>query len=333
MAGETEASTGSTRQAIPKTMRAAAINRFGGPEVLTLHELPVPELDSAEVLIAVDTAGVGSWDADMRGGWWPTGRPRFPVVLGTDGAGIVVALGSRVHRFKLGDAVYSYSWMNPKGFYAKYVAVPADVAARIPPSLDLERAGAIPTVGLTALQGIDDALHLKRGQSIIVHGATGGVGSLAVQFARWRGARVLATARGEDGLKFVRDLGAELAIDGTREDLGAVARGVAPGGVDAVLGFVGGESLERCIDAVRHGGRVAYPNGVDPEPKRRRGVEIVAYDAVPGIEEFEKLGRAVVSARLKVPIAAEYPLADAAKAHERLAAGHVLGKIVLRTRR
>jgi NADPH2:quinone reductase len=313
-------------------MHAAAIDRFGGPEVLSLHILPVPKLDPGEVLIAVDTAGVGVWDAEMRDGTLASSRTRFPLVLGTDGSGVVAAMGSGVRRFKPGDRVYSYAFENPKGgFYAEYVAVSSKMVAHIPKSLDLEHAGAIPTTGLTALQGIDDALHLKKGESIIIHGATGGVGSLAIQFAKLRAARVLATASGEDGLEFVRGLGADSAVDGRHGDIVAAAREFAPSGIDAVLGLVGGDSLERCLDTLRPDGRVAYPNGIDPEPKKRRGIHIVSYDAVPGVREFDRLGRAVEAAKLTVPIAAVYPLADAAKAHERLAAGHVLGKIVLRT--
>src|SRR4051794_7111036 len=95
---------------LPKTMRAAAIDRFGGPEVLTLHTLPTPMPDDREVLIALDTSGVGVWDAEMRAGWYPAGQPQFPLVLGSDGAGTVVAVGSRIRRFKVGDLVYSYSF-------------------------------------------------------------------------------------------------------------------------------------------------------------------------------------------------------------------------------
>ncbi|MEA2816081.1 MAG: NADPH:quinone reductase, partial [Rhodospirillaceae bacterium] len=100
---------------IPETMRAAALEHFGGPEVLTLMELPVPVPEAGEVLIAVNTAGVARWDADMRAGWWPGGRPRFPLVLGTDGSGTIAALGPRVRRFAIGDEVYAYSFANPKG--------------------------------------------------------------------------------------------------------------------------------------------------------------------------------------------------------------------------
>jgi NADPH:quinone reductase-like Zn-dependent oxidoreductase len=317
--------------AIPRTMRAAAIDRFGGPEVLSIHELPVPVLDPNEVLIALDTAGVGVWDAEMRAGWFPGGQPRLPLVLGTDGAGSVAAVGSRIRRLEVGDLVYSYSFANPKGgFYAEYVAVLADKVAPIPARLDLEHAGAIPTTGLTALQGIDNALHLKKGETILIHGASGGVGTLAVQFAKLRGARVFASASGEDGVALVLRLGADTAVDGRRADIAAAARHFAPEGVDAVLALAGGNPLERCLDAVRRGGRLAYPNGVEPEPTKRPGIEIVSYDAVAGVREFERLGRAVEQARLQVPIAAAYPLAEAARAHERLAAGHVLGKIVLR---
>jgi NADPH:quinone reductase-like Zn-dependent oxidoreductase len=316
-------------------MRAAAIDRFGGPQVLTLHLLPVPTIESGEVLIAIHTAGVGSWDADMREGWSPDGRrPRFPLVLGTDGAGTIAAVGSRVRRFAPGDIAYSYSFTNPKGgFYAEYVAVAAENVGRPPDFLTLKEAGAIPTIGLTALQGVDDVLQIKRGEAVVIHGAAGGVGSLALQFAKMRGARVLATASGKDGLRFVRRLGADAAADGRHDDLAAAARRFAPDGVDAVLALAGGSALTRLLDAMKRGGRVAFPNGVEPAPRKRRGIRVMAYDGTPGVREFERLGRAIEEARITVPIAASYPLEQAASAHKRLAKGHVLGKIVLRIRK
>jgi NADPH:quinone reductase-like Zn-dependent oxidoreductase len=318
--------------AVPETMRAAAIERFGGPAVLKLRELPVPVPGPEEVLIALHTAGVGSWDAWHRQGGDAPRRARFPMVLGTDGAGTLAARGSRVRRFELGERLYAYDY-DRRGFYAQYVAVAADHAARVPKALDLRHAGGVPCIGLTALQGIDDALRVRKGQAVAVHGASGGVGHLALQFAKRRGARVLATASGADGLALVRRLGADAAVDGKRENLTEAARRFAPDGLDAVLALAGGSALERLLDAVRDGGRLAHPNGVEPAPRKRRGIEMLRYDGIPGVREFARLGRAIEEARLKLHIAAAYPLAEAAKAHQRIEAGHVLGKIVLRIAR
>ena len=318
------------RPSIPSTMRAAALDRFGGPEVLTIHELPVPTLDADEILIAVHTAGVGTWDADMRAGWWPEGEPTFPLVLGSDGSGTVVDAGRSVRRLAIGDRVYCYSFANPKGgFYAEYVAVAADKAAPIPRTLSMKQAGGAATVGLTALQGIENALRVKRDEIVIIHGATGGVGSLAIQFAKLRGARVIATARGEAGLQFARRLGADDAVDGQDGDIAAAARRFSSKGVDAVLATVGA-GLEQVIETVRKGGRVAYPNGVEPAPKERPGIEIISYDGQSGVREFEALNEAIEQRHVVLPIAAEFRLDQAARAHQRLAAGHLLGKIVLR---
>ena len=324
----------SRQMRLPATMRAAAIDRPGGPAVLKLHVLPLPELDPGEVLIAVHTAGVGSWDADLRGGWFPGGRPRFPLVLGTDGAGTVAAVGSRVRRFAVGQRVISYHWDNmfgKGGFYAEYVAVPAENVAPVPRPLDLTHAGAVPATGLTALQGVDDALHLKRGETVIVHGASGAVGTLAVLFAKRRGARVFASASGDDGAALMRRLGADASVNSRRADLAEALRRFAPAGADALLAFAGGRALTRCIDALRRDGRIAYPHGIEPAPRKRRGIAVTAYDAAVGMREFERFNRAVTAARLQVPIGGRFPLARAADAHRRLA-GHVLGRIVLRIR-
>jgi NADPH2:quinone reductase len=318
---------------LPQTMQAAAIDRAGGPEVISMHTLPVPGPAADEVLIAVSTAGVASWDVGLRRHPQSIKHSAFPLVLGTDGAGLVAAVGAKVQGFKVGDQVYSYSWDNPHGgFYAEYVAVPAERVGHVPSSLTLRQAGAIATTGLTAIQGIDDALHLKAGDTLIIYGASGGVGSLALQFAKLRGVKVLATASGEDGLAFVKELGADAGVDGRHGDIAAAAHAFAPGGVDAVLALAGGDTLERCIDALRPGGHVAFPYGVEPEPKARAGVPIVRYNAIPGVKEFERLNSAIAAVKLKVPIQAEFPLAEAAKAQERVEAGHILGKIILRVR-
>jgi NADPH:quinone reductase-like Zn-dependent oxidoreductase len=319
--------------AVPETMRAAAIDKAGGPEVITLHTLPVPRPAADEVLIAVHTAGVAPWDVSVRQHPDALKHLHFPLVLGTDGSGVIAAVGSQVRGFKPGDEVYTYSWDNPQGgFYAEYVAVPAKLVGHLPPGMSLRDAGAIATTALTAIQGIDDNLHIKPGETLIIHGAAGGVGSLALQFARLRGARVLATVTGEDGASFVKRFGADAVVDGRHGDIPAAARQFAPQGIDAVLGLAGGDSLERCLDTLRPGGRMAFPFGVRPEPATRAGISIVSYNAIAGAQEFERLNQAIIAAKLQVPIEAEYPLTDAAKAQQRVEAGHVLGKVVLRIR-
>ena len=314
---------------IPETMRAATIDRFGPPSVLKIRQLPVPRVGRRDVLIRIDTAGVGIWDAEIRGGWWPGGgRPTFPVVLGTDGSGRVVGVGASVRRFRVGDRVHAYEFTGSRGgFYADYAAVPERAVGRIPRGMSLRDAGAMTVTGLTALQGVD-ALRLRRGETVVIHGASGGVGTLALQFARLRGARVIATATGRDGLALVRRLGADAAVDGRRRDLAEEIRRLAPGGVDAVLAFAG-RNLPACLDALKErGGRLAYPNGVEPVPRKRRGVRTTSYDAKADARRFQALRRASEALRLRVPIGAAYRLADAAKAHRRVE-GHVLGKVVL----
>ena len=315
---------------LPQTMAAAAIDRGGGPEVLTVRHLPVPKPDAGEVLIALNTVGVGPWDVHIREHPDAEGGRGFPRILGVDGAGRVAEVGSAVHGFKVGDPVYSYVWNNVHGgFYAQYVAVPASAVGHIPKGVDLKSAGAMAVSALTAIQGVDDALHVKQGETLIIHGASGGVGSLAIQFAKLRGARVFATASGDDGVSFVKRLGADAAIDGRKGDIRAAVREFAPGGVDAVLALAGGEALEACIDQLRPGGRMAYPGGVSA-PKARAGLSPVEYDALTGPQQYTRLNQAIVASKLEVPIAAEFPLSDAAGAHRAMEAGHVLGKIVLR---
>lgn len=315
---------------IPLTMRAVAIDGYGGTETIEVREMPVPRPAAHEVLIRIDTAGVGSWDLDVRDGDVKM-EHGFPLVLGTDGAGVVVDVGTRVTRFKRGDRVYAYVFDNKNGgFYAEYTAVLAKYVGRVPKVLDLQRAGAVTVIGLTALQGVDDALKLQSGESVIVHGASGNVGMIAAQFAKWRGARVLATASGEDGVAFVQHLGIDDVIDGKEDDIVLAARRLAPEGVDAVLGFAGGEGLLRCIDALAKGGRVAYPNGVEPAPRKRSHVRMQSYDAEASPEKFAALNRAIVGSTLQVPIAKAFPLDRAADAHRLIERGHVLGKIVLR---
>jgi NADPH2:quinone reductase len=319
------------RSAVPATMHAAAMSAFGDPGVLSIRTMPVPQPNANEVLIAVLAAGVGSWDPKIRSGdWADDDDTEFPLIPGIDGCGTVAVVGSNVSRFSVGDFVYSYSYENPKGgFCAEYVSVAAGKVAPVPEGLDAITAGALPAIGLTALQGVDDAAEIEAGETVIVHGASGNVGMIAVAFAKLRGARVLAIASGKDGVDLARSLGADEAIDGKADDIEEVARRFAPEGVDAVLAFVGGKELTRCLDTVKDGGRLAYPNGIEPEPRKRRGLKITSYDAESGVRPFERLNAAVEQSRLQVPIAAVFPLDEITRAHERIEHGHVVGKVVL----
>lgn len=313
----------------PTTMLAAAIDHGGGPEVLSIHRLPVPKLQAGQVLIKVHAAGVGVWNAGQR--QHPAESARYPLVLGTDGAGVVAAIGPNVSGFKVGDRVYGVADGMASGFYAQYVVTRADEIAHIPKGIALTEAGVLAVSGLSALQGIDDMLHLKAGDTLIIHGASGAVGTLAVQFAKQRRVKVLATVTDDAGAELVTSLGADAVVNGKTGDIVAAAKRFAPDGVDAVLGLAGGDALERCIDGLRHDrrGRVAYLYGIAPVPQPRLGIEMTLYSYIPGRREFARLNTAVESTYLRIPIAAQYPLSGAAAAHQRLMAGHLLGKIVL----
>jgi NADPH:quinone reductase-like Zn-dependent oxidoreductase len=319
---------------VPATMRAAVIDRFGPPSRLKIRNVPVPDIGPTEVLIALHGAGVGIWDAKIRDGTWAEGTETFPLILGVDGAGYVVAKGGRVRRFEVGERVWAYQYENPKGgFYAEYVAVDAESVGSPPEHLRLLEAGAGACTGLTALQGIEDHLGVRRKETVLVFGATGAVGSLAVQFAKSRGARVIATASGAKATRFVLDLGADAAFDARKEHGVERLDSLAPDGLDAVLALAGGDALEQCLERVRSRGRIALPNGVEPEPRRRRGIQVMKYDGIAGPREWTRLLAAAKKAKLRVPIDKAYPLERAADAHERVEQGHVLGRVALRIRR
>src|SRR5687767_9991618 len=240
-------------------MRAAAIDRFGGE--VTPHTLPVPQVGPDEILIRVESAGVGAWDPFEREGGFAKMlglKPTFPYVLGSDGAGTVEDVGENVSGFAKGDRVYAMALANSKGgFYAEYVAVKAADASKIPSTLTVAQAGVLPVDAITALRGLDDTLGLKPGESVLIFGASGGIGHLAVQLAKRMGARVFAVASGDDGVALAKRLGADAVVDGHTGDVIAAARRFAPAGLDAALLTAGGKAAERALEAVRDGGRVA----------------------------------------------------------------------------
>ena len=315
------------------TMKAVAIDQFGGPEAMKVRDLPVPRPAPDEILIRVESAGVGAWDPFEREGGFAElfgSQPNFPYVLGSDGAGTVVAVGGRVSRFKPGDRAYAFGLMNPKGgFYAEYVAVKADDASHVPGTLSPEEAGVMPVDAMTALRGLDDTLGLKPGESVMIFGAGGGIGHLAVQLAKRMGARVFAVASQDDGVALARRLGADAVADGRRDDVAAAARRFAPVGLDAALLTAGGEAADNALAAMRDGGRVAYPNGVEPEPRARPGVTVRNYDGMPDPQAIEKLNRLIEAGPFHVHVARAFPLNQAVEAHRALDE-HYLGKLALR---
>jgi NADPH:quinone reductase-like Zn-dependent oxidoreductase len=315
---------------IPQTMKAAAIDRFGGPGVLKLKSLPVPRPRAKQVLIRLDTAGIGVWDPEVRAGEVELGpRRKFPRVIGNDGAGVVVAVGSGVRRFKVGDPVYAFAYAG--GFYAEYVAVPADDVARIPPRLDPREAGALGADGITALRGLDDTLRLKARETLMIFGASGGIGHIAVQLAKRIGARVLAVASRADGVALVRRLGADVAIDGQADDVAEAARAFSPRGLDAALVLAAGKGLDDALATMKKGARLAYPNGIDPEPRAPRGVRVRGYDGTPAREAFQRLNRLIGSRPFHVELGRVYRLEDAADAHRQVEKHH-LGKLAFEIR-
>ena len=222
--------------------------------------------------------------------------------------------------------------MNPKGgFYAEYAVVDADHVFPIPGGLTVEQAGAMPVDAITALLGLDDTLGLTEGESVLIFGAGGGLGHLAVQLAKRMGARVFAVASGEDGVALAERLGADAVVNGRADDVIEVASAFAPDGLDAALLAAGGEAAERVLATLRDGGHVAYPRGVQLEPQARPGVAVKEYvgdDAGP--EQFKKLNRLIASGPFEVHVARAFPLEQAAEAHRTLDE-HYLGKLALRT--
>lgn len=304
-------------------MRAVAIEGFGGREKLRVVDLPKPEAGPGEVLVCIRAAGVGPWDAKTREGFF--GERSFPYVLGVEAAGVVEGVGSGVSGFGEGDEVIYHGG----GGYAEYSAVSAEKAARKPSSLSFEEAAGVPVAGVTAYQGLVEEIGIKEGETVLIAGAAGGVGTMAVQIGASLGARVFGTAspRNHD---YLRSLGASEAIDYNENDWVEAVRQAEPGGVDAVLDCVGGETFRRSFGVVRDGWRVvtivAFGEEVDPD----RGITYWAFSAPPDHRKLEAVSEMIDAGKVRVEVEDVLSLEDAAKAHERIEEGHTRGKIVLK---
>ena len=313
-------------------MNAVVLDRFGGPEELCFRTIPRPEVGENDVLIRVEYAGVGSWDATEREGDYDGvfGVPStFPYVLGWDAAGTVAAVGSGIDRFAVGDRVYAATTPVPRGgTYAEYAVVGAGHVAHLPERMPTAQAGALAWDALTALSGVD-LLDLQPGAALMVFGASGGIGHLAVQIARHRGLRVLAVASGDDGVALTRRLGADASVDGRREDVLAAASVFAPDGLDAALVTVGGETTERALGAVKDTGRIAWPYGANPPLSASPRAAVSYYNGDRSSAAMDRLNTIIEAGGLQVHVDRTFPLAEARDAHLALRE-HYVGKLALR---
>jgi len=332
------------------TMKAVLLHAFGGPEVLRYEEAPVPELKPGEVLVRVHAVGINPPDWYLREGYKifpPEWQPKvaFPVVPGTDISGVIKAVADDVTGFSVGDEVYSMVRF-PSGLaggskaYAEYVSVPASEVALRPTGIDHAHAAGAPMSLLTAWQYMIEPGHNEpnplqpnrhepvplEGKTVLVNGAAGGVGHFAVQLAKWKGARVIAVASGKNEV-FLRDLGADDFIDYKETVPEDVVRDV-----DLVIDAVGGPTTGRFLRTLKRGGALfpIFPMGFSgSEEAEKLGVTVSATQVRSNGPQLAEVGRLLDAGTVRVAIDSTFPLADARKAHERAAQGHIQGKIVL----
>jgi NADPH2:quinone reductase len=314
-------------------MKAMVIPRFGGPEVFESRELDRPEPLACELLVRVVCSGTNPVDAKLRqNGAWAQLRP--PVVLGYDVSGVVEAVGPAVTQFQPGDEVYYTPEIfgNPMGSYAEYNVAPASIVAKKPANLSHEEAAAVPLAAGTAWEAVVRRLQVRPGETLLVHGGAGGVGSFTVQIARAAGARVLATASTKNQ-KTLHELGADVAIDYTGEDFAGVALRETDGrGVDAVFDTVGGELVAKSIAAARSFGRLACilsPAGT-LDGLSMKNLTVFGVFLTREAKRLREITPLIERGRIRPLIDQVLPLEDVRKAHERLDTGHGRGKIVLR---
>ncbi len=304
------------------TMRAVRLHAFGGPDVLKIEETSRPEPKSGEALIRVHAAGVNPVDWKIREGYT---NHKLPLVPGWDVAGVIEKVGPGVTSVKPGDEVYGYFDLSRNGAYADYVTVPADEVALKPSSLDLTKAAAVPLAALTAWQGLFDVGGLKAGQKVLIHAAAGGVGSFAVQFAKWKGADVIGTASGRN-VQFVRELGADEVIDYTK-----TAFEEAVDNVDLVFDTMGGETQKRSWQVLKKGGILVSILG-QPSQKDADawGVRQDSFVVRPNAAQLTQIADLIDSGDVKPVVETVLPLSEARKAQELSQTGHTRGKIVLK---
>jgi NADPH:quinone reductase-like Zn-dependent oxidoreductase len=313
-----------------RTMKAVRIHEYGAASVLRLEEAPVPDIAADEVLVEVHAAGINPADWQFRYGYYKDFAPRpMPFILGWDVAGVVKSTGARVERWKAGDRVFAMADMSRNGAYAEFIAVRAEHLAPAPTALPLEHAAGVPLAALTAWKALFDVGQLQTGQSVLVHAAAGGVGLFAVQLAKRAGARVVATASSANSA-LVGSLGVDQIIDYRAVDFSQQLANV-----DLVIDTVGGETRARSWGVLRKSGTlvaVAMPPP-DPDIALEHGVRAAMTQVRPDGQRLTEIGRLIDAGELRVLIDSEFPLEQAAAAHERSESRHAQGKIILRVPR
>lgn len=329
------------------TMKAIRQHEFGGPEVLRYEEAPLPELKPGEVLVRVHAVGINPPDWYLREGYKdlpPEWQPAvsFPFILGSDMSGVVEAVATDVQGFSIGDEVFGmvrFPSMGESAAYAEYVTAPASDLALKPAGIDHVHAAGAPMAGLTGWQFLIELGHNEanpfqpeshrplplNGKTVLVNGAAGGVGHLAVQLAKWKGAHVIAVASGKHE-SFLRELGADEFIDYTKSPPEDIAHDV-----DLVLDTLGGPTTGRFLRTLKRGGALfpVFIGFSDAEEAAKLGVTVSMTQVRSNGPQLVELGRLLDAGTVRVAIDSTFPLADARKAHERAARGHIQGKIVL----
>lgn len=316
-------------------MKAIIFEDFGGIDKLKMADIPTPKPLENEVQIEIECASVNPVDWKIREGMFKSRLPHeFPIVPGWDAAGTVKEVGKNVKKFKSGDKVFAYCRKPTihSGTYAEFICVDVDHVARMPKSLNAAQAAAIPLVGLTAWQALFDTAKLKKGETILIHAGAGGVGSLAIQFAKNAGAKVFTTAR-ENHHAYVKKLGANLAIDYTKEDFVQKVKGLIPQGVDVVLDCIGGDTLRDSLDVIKSGGRlVSIVEKLDPGKAKEKKIEVGFVFVAPNGSQLQQIADLIDAGKVVAPTIEEFPLEKASLAQEKVKSGHTEGKIVLKVK-
>ena len=309
-----------------QTMNAVRMHRYGGPEVLVYEEVLRPEPEQGEVLVRVEAASVNPVDWKIREGYLREMLPhQLPLILGWDVSGVVAETGPGVTRFKVGDEVFSRPDLLRDGTYAEYVVIRETEVAFKPKSVDHLHAAAIPLAGITAWRSLIESAGVAPDQRILIHGAAGGVGSYAVQLAKWRGAHVIATASAHNH-DYLVGLGAAEVIDYRSQHFEEVVRDV-----DVVFDTIGGDTQARSWQVLKKGGTLV--SIITPPPAEKAalyGVRQAFVFIQPDAAVLTELARLVDGGKLRPYVESVLPLAEARRAQELSQGGHVRGKIVLK---